>query len=307
MSLIKPERDIRHRFIVYQYGKVGSTSVTETLNQVKGFEAHQTHFMGEEPLREIFDRLLDPNTQPYFFEHASGQLAENLSVYRYYLRREIDGTPLTILGLTREPFDWFRSAIAQDAIEHLNLLTEMLQRIGEPVGSESENMSRGLRLLFRRLVEAVAVFGDLDQMCAGARYPVLRAGLEHVDAEDFRVFMYFLNIFLRPHVWFDKHFTSVLGVSIRQMSALREDGLFSSLAWGKVFLLKYETLASGFDAVLDELGLQTPLPLLRRNVGNSKPFANEIAQAFASEEGRALKRLCHSSDTRFLGYPPLQE
>jgi hypothetical protein len=36
-----------HRFIIYQYGKVGSTSLVEALNKLPDTEAYQSHFLGE--------------------------------------------------------------------------------------------------------------------------------------------------------------------------------------------------------------------------------------------------------------------
>ena len=78
-----------HRFIVYQYGKVGSTSVVNALNQLPESEAFQSHFLGESAFSETLKRLQDPAASDYVFEHSAGQLIENLRIYRHYLRRGI--------------------------------------------------------------------------------------------------------------------------------------------------------------------------------------------------------------------------
>ena len=111
-----------HRFIIYQYGKVGSTSLSAALDQLPGAQASATHFLGEKAFREVFDRLLDPRTPQYFFEHESGQLFRNLRIHRQFLRRDTDPGALTVVSLAREPFDWFRSAFAQDIRQHLEML-----------------------------------------------------------------------------------------------------------------------------------------------------------------------------------------
>ena len=99
-----------HRFIVYQYGKVGSTSVVNALDQLPETEAFQSHFLGEAAFSEPFNRLQDPAVSDYVFEHSAGQLIENLRIYRHYLRRGTSDNRLTIISLAREPFDWFRSS-----------------------------------------------------------------------------------------------------------------------------------------------------------------------------------------------------
>ncbi|MAT93058.1 MAG: hypothetical protein CME59_10700 [Halioglobus sp.] len=292
-----------HRIIVYQYGKVGSTSITAALNGLRGVEAHQCHFLGEQAFADTLRRLVNPELSDYFFEHGSGQLLQNLRVYRYFQRREIDADPVTVLTLAREPFDWFRSAIAQDIGEHLAALRRMLEVRDAAPASEAEVVTEGVPLLLGRLLEAVQHFGSVDAMCEGARYPELRSGLDHADLADFRAFMFFVNTFLRPHLWYQSHFEPAIGVSLSALQPLASGALCARQAWGGVYLVRYESLQQGFRAMLEDIGLPADAKLPQRNLGAHKPLAAELAAAFRSQAAARLEAVCHSRDTRALGYP----
>lgn len=291
-----------HRFIVYQYGKVGSTSIIEALNRRRGIEAYQSHFLGEAAFSDTLRRLMNPDVSDYFFDHSAGQLLENLRIYRHYLRREIGDDALTVITLAREPFDWFRSGISQDIQQHLISLKLMLDKRHIPYDNASEAVTAGLKLLFQRLLQAIQHFGSLDQMCNGKRYAELRKALTHSDQEDFQSFMFFVNIFLRPHLWFRTHFSPALGVSLSDMSTLACGAYKNTQDWGNIYLLKYEQLEESFPEVMIDLGYESKFKLPRRNVGRNKPFADELESIFKSGGAAQLKALCHSQDTRLLGY-----
>lgn len=291
-----------HRFIVYQYGKVGSTSLTAALNALPGAEAYQSHFLGETAFTETVRRLMNPDIPEYFFSHGAGQLVENLRIYRHYQRRELDPDPLTLVTVARDPFDWFRSAVSQDIEEHLVSLRRMLAVRDAPCDRDADVVSQGLRLLFHRLLEAVAVMGSVDALRSDKRYAELRENLEHTDLEDFRALMFFLNIFLRPHVWFETHFSAVTGFGIDDMTPLGNGVLCRRQGWGGVYLLRYETLAAGFATLLEDLGLAGSTSLPHRNVGGAKRFSAELRAAFETDDAARLRELCHSRDTRLLGY-----
>jgi len=292
-----------HRFIVYQYGKVGSTSLTAALNKLPRAAAYQAHFLGEAAFTDTVRRLMSPDMPEYFFSHATGQLLENLRIYRHYLRRGLGPDLVTVVTVAREPFDWFRSAISQDIDEHLVSLRRMLAVRDRSADDDATVVIAGLGLLFERLLEAVAHMGSVDALCdSSARYAELRKLATHVDDKDFRAFMFLLNIFLRPHVWFDAHFRPVTGVGPQDMRALDNGVLCHRQDWGGIYLLRYETLAAGFDTLLDDLGHPGRVGLPRRNVSEGKRFATQLEAAFATAAAARLRAQCHSRSTRLLGY-----
>ena len=295
---------VTHRFIVYQYGKVGSTSVTAALNRLAGCEAHQTHFLGESAFSGTLKRLMNPDTPDYFFEHSAGQLLENLRLYRHFARREIDSTPLTVISLAREPFDWFRSALVQDAQEHLVSLRTLLDNRGIACGGDEDAMTAGLELLFGLLLDAITHFGSLDAMCRGRRYQELEQALEHAGSDDFRAIMFFVNIFMRPHLWYHTHFMDVLEFGLGDMSPMDCGGLRRKEGWGNTYVLNYESMATELPAVVSELGFSSCPQLTHENATDDKPHSEVVSAAFGSDAAQALRRVCHSEDTRYLGYVP---
>ncbi len=290
-----------HRFIVYQYGKVGSTSVVNSLNKLPGTRAFQSHFLGEPAFSQTLARLQNPDVSDYFFEHSAGQLFKNLRIWRHYQRRNQTDDALTMVTLAREPFDWFRSSIAQDIQEHLRTFRRMLEVNGEAFGSDGEAVTKGCALLFERLIAAIEHCGSVDQLTPRRRTE-LKPVVKTADQQDFEAFLFLLNTFMRPHVWFRLHFGRVLETDMREMSPVSENLFREQRDWGNIYLLRYEGLAEAFPAMLSDLGISEKVRLSSENRSGSKPFSAELAAAFASPAAQQLKSLCRSDDTTFLGY-----
>ena len=291
-----------HRFIIYQYGKVGSTSLVEALNKLPDTEAYQSHFLGEAAFADTLTRLMNPEESDYFFRHSCGQLTENLRIYRHYLRRDLDDNPLTVITMARQPFDWFRSCVAQDIDQHLHSLKLMLDKRHISYKSNGAAIKSGMALVFQQLLLAIAHFGSLDQMCRGERYPELEEALPHEDQEDFQSLMFFVNMFMRPHLWFQTHFEPFLGFGLKDLAPMDSGPYKKTEQWGNIYLLKYEQLSDSMRVVMNDLGYRRRAKLPRRNTGRTKHFARELKGAFNTEAATQLRALCHSEDTRLLGY-----
>lgn len=293
-----------HRFIVYQYGKVGSTSMTAALNKMRDVDAYQCHFLGEQAFQNTINSLMRPQMSEYFFEHSAGQLVDNLRAYRCFLRRELDDSPVTLLTVCREPFGWFRSAISQDIKEHCKALERMLRVRGKPPRTRAETVEQGLGLLLDYLVWIIDHFESVDALTSGVRYGILKREMDYHDKADFTTLMSFLNTFLRPHTWFQSHFEVAIGVAIDELQPLSNGVNYLPNESGGIYLLRYESLEQGFATVLSDLGIQSRRRLPKRNRGKSKPFSRELARVFESETARQLQAKCHSSATVTLGYEP---
>lgn len=291
-----------HRFIVFQYGKVASTTLVSALGQLEGVEAHQAHFLGPKSFNEMLTRLVTPGIGSYFFEHSLGQLSENIRIYRHLIEPMAEGERLTVISLSREPFDWFRSAITQDIEGHLQSLSAMLGRRGARTSTPEAILGSGLELVFSLINEAIGVFGSLDALCEGQRYRRLRSEMRWQSDADFQQFMFFLNIFLRPHVWFDSHLDSAFGLKLEDLGRAPWGGLYRDCDWGRLYLLRFEALAEDMAAVMREQGFDAPLDLSPENTSAEKPFRTEINAAFATEAARRLAAGCRSRTTELLGY-----
>ena len=133
------------RFIVYQYGKVGSTSLVAALNRLENVEAFQSHFLGQDAFFDTIKRLLTAGLDDYFFENSLGQLVANIKVYRHFINKYhgVSEERLTVLTACREPFDRFRSAVTQDIQGHLTSLRAMLDKRGIVHEQDHETIGRG--------------------------------------------------------------------------------------------------------------------------------------------------------------------
>lgn len=119
--------------VVYQFGKVASTSVVAALNLLPDVEAVQCHFMGKQALSQVLDSLFAPTMTDYFYFHQRGQLIENIDITRKVSQLRQPGTSeqnLLVLSMCRDPMDWFRSALTQDAAAHLDRMQDYLVQTG---------------------------------------------------------------------------------------------------------------------------------------------------------------------------------
>ncbi len=291
-----------HRFIVYQYGKVGSTSIVNTLNKLPEVKAFQAHFLGDLAFSQTLTRLQDPNTPDYFFEHSAGQLFKNLRIYRHYLKRYASPDRLTMLTLAREPFDWFRSGIAQDVQEHLNTFKSMLDKQGTAYSGDAAAVTLGCELMFERLIAVIEHCGSVEAITPKMR-PQLRDVIDAADPADFSAFLFLLNTFMRPHMWFKMHFAKVLDTNIRDLEPVSDNLLRQENDWGNTYLIKYEGLEQGFFETMTDLGYKARLNLQKKNLSKDKAYSAELKAAFDGTRAQRLQELCSSEDTRFLGYP----
>jgi hypothetical protein len=295
-----------HRFIVYQYGKVGSTAVVETLNTLPDVEAHQVHFFGPSAFEIIFNKLLDPELSDYFFEHSSGQLLGNMRVYRQFIQARDKAERVSVFTMFREPFDWFRSCIAQEIEDHINTFRYSLEQGGVTWDTDEEAVTLGLELLLARILRALELAGGVDNMSMEARNDLART-MDFADDRDLQQFLFLLGRFLAPHFWFSTNLRPALNIEFQDMEPLSGDLFRGRKAWGSIYLMRYETLQQAFESALRDLGYDDPPQLVQSNISADKPFNDAINTVFASPMAQKLKRRCQSETDNFLGYGSLRD
>ena len=288
--------------IVYQYGKVASTSLVATFNKMRGVQAYQCHFFGSKQFQSTVTRLCDPDTNDYFFDHSLGQLNENLKAYRAYHRiNSPENQRWIVLTVAREPFDWFRSSLVQEIDGHLHALRLSLGAQRTEALTEGEIVTQGLALLMERLKLALdAVDGDADALDTAKRRELEHA-LEFHSAEDFKGFLLLLSKFLRPHWWFRTQFTPEFGVDLQDMVDEGQGLRSQRTKRGNVYLARYEQLESGLARLLDLESL--PAKRLKWvNEGHKKPLSEEVSAAFLTEAALTLKARTRSRIKESLHY-----
>ncbi|MEM7753785.1 MAG: hypothetical protein AAF230_10245 [Pseudomonadota bacterium] len=290
--------------IVYQFGKVASTSLVNTLRLVDGLDVHQSHFLGEHALQRIVPIAVSQSTNGYFHEHLRGQLLTNVDL-TYRMNRVLAGHGahrLKVLSLSREPLDWLRSGLLQDIDGYRSDLLAFAARAGVEGEAEDVVLQQALVLALRQIAELIDELGGMfattdDFLARGGKAMMAPFGpeLEMIVRK-----LFFLA--LRPHVWFEEHFRPCFGIGLEDFTS--RDGLWVLHQPRADFaILRYEDLDEMIEDAFAALELGPVGPLVRSNVSKSKPLAETVTQAFASDEAEALSdRLVGSRYAAFFGY-----
>jgi len=288
-------KDIRHVVVVYQHGKVASTSIVNSLNRVKGVRGLQSHFLGRDALRSIVDALIDPSQSDYFQRHRLGQFLTNLEI-----TREIQGfkaglfpdRSLTIITLTREPLDWFRSSLSQDIMGYLPTLRRCAEARGISADTDEALVRKVLPAILQHLHDRFRSIGGIDAFFVAGR--PFRTLFDSVDAHYRNGLIEIACVFVRPYSWLEDHLERFLLVRVQNFFQLKPEILWKDLRWAGVYVIRYEDLPKAMRFVASRLELQG-FALGRDNVSDNKLLAREIKAAFASEPALQLRELCQQT------------
>ena len=283
--------------VVFQFGKVASTSIVNAINSAEGVEAVQCHFLGAEVYAELIRNVLRPGNSDYTFEHQLGQLNANLKVSRriVQIRSKILSERLGFLTVVRDPMDWFGSALVQDIEEHKKGLLGISAQMGLSDRSERERVFEGMREFLRF---AVYEFGEL-----GGVEPVLRARrVLRGDIWDVAKTRQILELMLRPFGWFQKHYHPATNTTLSDFSRCDEIWTTTRQSVEHV-IVRYERLADDLPKAYKQLSLKNIPRLPTLNVSRGKDFAEEINTALDSDDGKVLREMFGETEySRFFGY-----
>ena len=117
--------------IVYQMGKVGSTSIVASLNSA-GVSAYQSHFLDTSSFHSAIDKFdLPSSISKEAANHISVQLQRNLilrnKVKQYQTNDPACEDNLGIITLVRDPLNWYFSNLAQNFFQVENHLRNWLE------------------------------------------------------------------------------------------------------------------------------------------------------------------------------------
>lgn len=291
--------------VVYQFGKVASTSVVAMLNQCPDVLAVQSHFLGARALEKLIPRLVDPKTDAYFHFHLQGQFNRNLEVTRRInqLRMgKIDGERLLMLSIAREPLEWFRSAFTQDVVGYLPRLRRFALANGV-----SETASDEL-ILSQAVPKMLAVFEQFIEGCGGVDQTIVALKQKKTPPELktsaalSAELIELLYISLRPFDWYQLHYKELLDHRIEDYRP--EDGYWRRDQGDNVFaVMTYEALEPALADLGQDLGLDLPPKLPRENTSQSKPHSTTLRTAFAEAPLEGLRQMyAKSTYSQFFGY-----
>ncbi len=290
------ERKRNYLVIVYQFGKVASTSVVAALNEVEGFEALQSHFMGRKTLSAAVDRMVTPEVSDYFFEHQLGQFIENVRLTRRFLavRAGQGDQRLAIISMSREPLEWFRSSVVQDIEGHLPRMKQFLDRVGASYSDDGAAVQLAMTRLMSLFARILENHGGVDAVCRALPQDsqTIFAGTALEKDDLSRQFFYLM---MRPFNWFEKHFETTLSIRLSDMR--RESGVFvHNDLTGDYFVFRYEDIKGALPFCLRELGVSEVPELQKKNVSEVKYMAAETRISLQSPAARRLREHFRESD-----------
>lgn len=289
--------------VVYQMGKVASTSLVANLNHNPDVTAVQSHFLGLHALREILPSMLSSGLGDYFYAHQFGQFKTNVEVTRR-INLILDGVSkerLLILSLARDPLDWFRSSLVQDMEAYAPQLIEYATRNGLAGESDEETVCAALQDALLYFTNILHLRGGIDPHFDKQKqgHPVSFAGTPLADDQ---ALQHIFRMMLRPYRWFEDHFERALPV---KLSAFKKSELafVNSAENADYVIIRYEDISSTFVPTMLSIGLTVPLNLEQKNTSYAKPYATATQNAFASEAGLALSALTKDCKyARFFAY-----
>ena len=290
--------------IVYQFGKVASTSLVNTLAKLPSLDVHQSHFLGESALQRIIPIAVDKSTNAYFHEHLCGQLMANVAL-TYRMNRVLAGhgtSKLKVISLSREPLEWLRSGLLQDIAGYRTDLLALAEMEGIESSDELETLERALESVLVRIAAIIETKGGITPTVEEFHRLGGKAMLAPLGADLPLIARKLFFLALRPHTWFEEHFRPCFGIGLEDLEA--DGGLWTLRQPRADFvLLRYEDLKDRLADAVAALGVGPVDTLQHDNVSRTKPFAGTVAAAFASETAQALRNQLLLSDyARFFGY-----
>lgn len=289
--------------IVFQFGKVASTSLVAALNKIENMDAKQSHFLGYNALSEALRNFSKPDVSDYFFNHQFGQFCENTLLTRRLtaIQTGISHERLLVISVVREPLSWFRSVILQDISGNIARLRNFIGQPHQAEMSDSEVIEIGLTKLldvFANILERNQGIDEIVRKLPSDAKSVFESS-EIENQIDGKILFYTM---LRPFNWLQKHFEPVLQVRVSNMTST--NGILRHTDdCGDYFILKYESIETDFSHCLKELGYGNAISFDRLNISSLKSYSLEVRRAFATQEAsKLLPHFCDSAYSRQYGY-----
>ncbi|PIE67711.1 MAG: hypothetical protein CSA23_02740 [Deltaproteobacteria bacterium] len=295
---------MKYDIIVYQMGKVASTSLVETLNQIDGVTAYQSHFLGKENLGLILGILLDPDIADHFSYHGEGQLVKNIQLTRLLHQHEkgIADKRLVILSLSRDPVEWFRSQIQQELDGYYADFFQ-LANLERP----ETNMHEAIRIGLARIESGISVVLDtIDDVIGEPGFIIPPLWSKNGDLwEQFgdtkQIIKRHVLTFIRPFYWFDEHIKKNFGIDIYAHN-IESAWFHINKSYFDLYICRFEDLKKNQDRIFSIVGGKK-IRMEKLNISHDKDYADVIDGSIARwRRNPAICRVYDSAYCRFFGY-----
>lgn len=277
--------------VVYQFGKVASTALVNSLNTNKSVAAHQSHFLGEDALQRIIPNIVDAKVGAYFRQHMIGQLVNNLELTHQVntcLKGQSD-RKLVVISLSREPIDWFRSCIQQDIEGYLeDILSYDSDR-------DASTVQGGLEQILIDLNTFLDLHGGAQKIVDVIRDNKTGSLFQGNDVLHKDIGRRMLLLAMRPLVWFDDHFARCFDFGLEDIPP-NGDHWLRQAENGSFLVLRYEDIEAEFPKAMRSVDVPFKGPLCHANSSVDKPWAQEIRGAFEGDVAAELRQRILQSD-----------
>lgn len=280
-SIKKDRSQLIKEVIVYQMGKVGSTSIVASINEA-GIPAYQSHFLDTLSFHDAVDLFVQKDSvEEEFSRHITGQLHENLllrnKLTSYKNSKARQTAMLGIITLVREPLAWYFSNLSQNFYQIEKPLREWL--IHEHKLSKEEPLTEWhLEYFFSEVFSCFCrIVPDMDQSHASLVQSYFNKAGTTTDGKYYRFIYSQVSTLSRIHFWFDRHFANVMDIDVLRYDFDQRQG-YSIFHRNNVdiMLIAFEKLNQLSDELSRFIGLPS-FELKRLNESKTKKRGQLIA------------------------------
>jgi MoaA/NifB/PqqE/SkfB family radical SAM enzyme len=248
--------------IVYQMGKVGSTSIVASLNSA-GVSAFQSHFLDTPSFHRAIDKFDLPNSiSEQAANHLSIQLQRNL-ILRNKVKQYQTNTPpreekLGIITLVRDPLNWYFSNLAQNYYQVETSLRKWLE--SEQLLAKGQELDIDhIHHLFREVFSCFdKIVPDMERDHADLIQDAYKEASKTKEGVLYRFIYGQVAELNRIQFWFDTHFRTVFNHDLLHYTFPHAEGYIKhSIEDFDILLLKFEELDSLHQVIADFCGLST--------------------------------------------------
>lgn len=286
--------------IVYQMGKVGSTSICRALERA-GIAAAQPHFLGQAALVKVLTNLLEPDRTAVHVNDGIYQIDKNLRLTRLVDEHRTGrrAGPIKVITLTRDPFNWYVSFLVQNHAAYAPLIRDWAANNGAAGEQPYANQVAAFHdRMFSLLAEPPYATDDSRFEAA------IEAARRNRPTRDRTVGE--LLLFLRvPTIWFKEFMVPVTGIDpIRDPGTADGPTLRFHGNGVELLLIPFERLRESMPQLARFAGLGRLDLLPAENVTAEKPEAAHYSciRTVAEKHALAIARLYDSAYARRFGY-----
>lgn len=284
--------DQKQDVYIYQIGKVASTSIANSITAC-GLNGIQTHFLGKKALTSVFQQVLKPQLNDFFYRHKKGQLIESIEYTRKINVKLQNNEEVLLISLARDPNSWYWSTISQQFKGAKGQYQQYCRIIGWQTDSTEESITK----FYSDFIDFIRAnkIPKLGEKNSGNQLQKVKKDVTAAE----KLFIDELLLINRPLVWFDNHIKVFTGIDIFSERPFDEKHVYLHKNF-KLLLIKYENLSESIDTIKDFLELDK-FVLKQNNISSQKEH-DGLVKKMKALFGSDLANILELKQTRYCKY-----